>query len=216
MKSVLLIGLGRFGMNLVHKLNELGHEVMAIDINEERVNDALPFVTNAQIGDTTDREFLESLGVRNFDIVIVAIAHDFESAMITTNTVKEMGAPKVISRACSDIQEKLLKKIGADIVVYPEKQVAHWTALRYTLDTVFDYFELSDGFAIYEVSVPDNWQNKTIVDLNIRKKYHLNILAIKEADGRLNVMVASETKFAKGQRLLVLGKTEDIRKCFKV
>ena len=204
MKSVLLIGLGRFGMNLVHKLNELGHEVMAIDINEERVNDALPFVTNAQIGDTTDREFL------------VAIAHDFESAMITTNTVKEMGAPKVISRACSDIQEKLLKKIGADIIVYPEKQVAHWTALRYTLDTVFDYFELSDGFAIYEVSVPDNWQNKTIVDLNIRKKYHLNILAIKEADGRLNVMVGSETKFAKGQRLLVLGKTEDIRKCFKM
>lgn len=216
MKSILLIGLGRFGMNLVQKLDELNHEVMAIDQNEERLNNALPYVTNAQIGDTTDAEFLASLDVKHFDCVIIAIAHDFESAMITTAMAKEMGAKKVISRACSDIQEKLLKKIGADIVVYPEKQMAHWTAMRYTLDTVFDYFELSDGYEMYEVATPQDWDGKTIGALNIRKKYHLNILAIKDENGHLNLMLSSETPFQKGERLLVLGKTEDIRKCFKV
>lgn len=215
MKQVLLIGLGRYGQNIALRLNEMGHQVMAVDKDEKRVNAILDIVTNAQIGDSTDREFLESLGVRNFDYVIIAIAGDFESSMITTVMVKELGAPNVISRASSEIQEQLLKNNGADVVIYPEKTVGIWTANRYVSEHVLDYFDLADGYSIYEISMPDSWVGKTLASMDIRSKYGINILAVRSGE-HLNVTMDPNEKFVKSQSLLVLGKSENVHRCFKV
>lgn len=215
MKQVLLIGLGRYGQNIAVRLNEMGHQVMAVDKDEKRVNAILDIVTNAQIGDSTDREFLESLGVRNFDYVIIAIAGDFESSMITTVMVKELGAPNVISRASSEIQEQLLKNNGADVVIYPEKTVGIWTANRYVSEHVLDYFDLADGYSIYEISMPDSWVGKTLASMDIRSKYGINILAVRSGE-HLNVTLDPNEKFVKSQSLLVLGKSENVHRCFKV
>lgn len=215
MKQVLLIGLGRYGQNIAVRLNEMGHQVMAVDKDEKRVNAILDIVTNAQIGDSTDREFLESLGARNFDYVIIAIAGDFESSMITTVMVKELGAPNVISRASSEIQEQLLKNNGADVVIYPEKTVGIWTANRYVSEHVLDYFDLADGYSIYEISMPDSWVGKTLASMDIRSKYGINILAVRSGE-HLNVTMDPNEKFVKSQSLLVLGKSENVHRCFKV
>ena len=215
MKQILLIGLGRYGQNIAVRLNEMGHQVMAVDKDEKRVNAILDIVTNAQIGDSTDREFLESLGVRNFDYVIIAIAGDFESSMITTVMVKELGAPNVISRASSEIQEQLLKNNGADVVIYPEKTVGIWTANRYVSEHVLDYFDLADGYSIYEISMPDSWVGKTLASMDIRSKYGINILAVRSGE-HLNVTMDPNEKFVKSQSLLVLGKSENVHRCFKV
>lgn len=215
MKQVLLIGLGRYGQNIAARLDELDYQVMAVDKDEKRVNEALNLVTNAQIGDSSDPEFLKSLGISNFDYVIVGIAGDFESSMITTAMAKELGAKKVISRACTDIQEKLLKRNGADVVVYPEKQVARWTVNRYVSEHVLDYFDLTEDYAIYEVEIPEHWIGKSIALVDVRSKYQINILAIRE-DKSLNVAMDAHTVLREGQSLLVLGKIENVRKCFKV
>ena len=161
MKSILLIGLGRFGSHIARSLYEMKHEVMAVDISEERVNAALPFVTSAQIGDSTNKEFLESLGVRSFDACIVTIGDDFQNSLETASLLKELGAKKVISRAERDIQAKFLLRNGADEVVYPEKQVAKWTAIRYSTDHILDYIELDESHAIFEVALPESWAGKT-------------------------------------------------------
>ncbi|MCR4787473.1 MAG: TrkA family potassium uptake protein [Lachnospiraceae bacterium] len=179
MKSVLLVGLGRFGKNTAIKLKELKHEVMALDIIEERVSDALPYVSNALIGDATNQKFLETLGVKDYDLCIVTIGDNFQASLITTSLLKEMGAKKVISRASSDVQTKLLLRNGADDVVYPEQQVAEWTAVRYSSDHIFDYLSIEDGYSIAEIDVPIKWIGKTIMELDVRKKYKLNVMAVK-------------------------------------
>lgn len=215
MKSVLLIGLGRFGRHIAMKLNELNHEVMAIDKIEERVDAILPFVTNAQIGDSTNEEFLESLGVRNYDVCIVAIGNDFQSSLETTSLLKEHGAMLVVSRAERDIQAKFLLRNGADEVVYPEKQMASWTAIRYTSDHILDYIEIDEDYAVFEISVPDEWMGKTIGQLDIRKKYKINIMAVKR-DGRINLNITPDTILNSETTMLVMGDHKDIQKCFRI
>lgn len=145
MKSILLIGLGRFGKHIALHLNHLGHQVMAVDTSEERVEAVLPLVTNAQIGDSTNADFLESLGVRNYDVCIVAIGSNFQSSLETTSLLSELGARFVVSRAATDVQEKFLLRNGANEVVYPEKQLAKWTAIRYSADHILDYIELDEN-----------------------------------------------------------------------
>ena len=157
MKTVLLIGLGRFGRHIAMKMNELHHQVMAVDKNEERVEALLPYVTNAQIGDSTNEEFLKSLGVRNFDLCIVTIGSDFQSSLETTSLLKELGAKLVVSRASRDIHAKFLLRNGADEVLYPERQLASWAAIRYTSDHIADYVEIEKDYVIFEVEVPMNW-----------------------------------------------------------
>ena len=179
MKSILLIGVGRFGKHVAMKLNELGHEVMAIDINEERINEILPYVVGAQIGNSTNFEFLRSLGINNYDVCIVAISSDFQSSLETTSLLKELGAKMVVSRAERDVQAKFLLRNGADEVVYPERQVAEWAAIRYSADHIMDYIELDEKYAIFEVIVPENWVGRSIGQIDIRKKYSINILGIK-------------------------------------
>jgi trk system potassium uptake protein TrkA len=213
MKSVLLIGLGRFGRHIAEKLYELDHQVMAVDKKEERVDAVLPLVTNAQIGDSTNRDFLASLGIDNFDLCIVAIGDNFQSSLETTDLLKELGAKRVVSRAAEDVQAKFLLKNGADAIVYPERQLANWTAVRYTSDHIFDYMELDEEHAIFEIQVPEDWAGKTIGELDIRKKYRINILAIKQA-GKLNLSIHPDTGFGENQTMLVLGRTKAVQKVF--
>jgi len=215
MKSILLIGLGRFGKHIAVKLQELNHEVMAIDKNEERVNEVLPYVTNAQIGDSMKEEFLSSLGVGNYDVCIVAIGNDFQGSLETTSLLKELGAKKVVARAARDIQAKFLLRNGADEIVYPEKQLANWTAIRYSSDHIFDYIELNEEYAIFEIEVPKNWVGKTIVEIDIRRKYNINIMGMKRK-GKLEMMMAPETRLEADVPLLVLGRHKDIQKCFHI
>ena len=137
---------------------------MAVDIDEKRVEAMLPYVTNAQIGDATDEDFIRSLGVRNYDVCMVAIGDNFQSSLETTSLLKEMGAALVVSRASRDRQKKFLLKNGADVVIYPERQLGEWTAMRYSSDHIFDYVELDGEHAIFEVSIPREWFGKTIAD----------------------------------------------------
>lgn len=213
MKSILLIGLGRFGRHIAQKLNDMNHQVMAVDSDEKRVSDVLSFVTNAQIGDSTDQEFLSSLGIRNFDACIVAIGDDFQNSLETTSLLKELGAKKVIARASKGVQEKFLLRNGADEVVYPEKQLAAWTAIRCTSDHIRDYIELDEDYSILELSVPKEWDKKTILRLDIRKKYGINILGVREHE-KLNMNITPDTVLRKGETILVLGKHKAVQKCF--
>lgn len=215
MKSILLIGLGRFGRHIAEKLYELDHQVMAVDRREGRVDAVLPFVTNAQIGDSTNPDFLRSLGIGNFDFCIVAIGDDFQSSLETTSLLKELGAKLVVSRAASDVHAKFLSRNGADDVIYPERQLANWTAIRYSADHILDYIELDQEHSIVEVRVPAEWENKTVAELDVRKRYSLNIMALKE-EGTLNMAIAPETVVTADQTMLVLGTTKQLQKVFHI
>ncbi len=214
MKSVLLIGLGRFGRNIAMKLNEMGHHIMAVDNNEKRVNAVLPYVTNAQIGDATVEDFLESLGVNNFDVCIVAIGDNFQGSLETTCLLKELGAKKVVSRAARNVHAKFLLRNGADEIVYPEKQLADWTAIRYTADHILDYIELDSNHAIFEIAVPEKWIGKTVIEADVRKNHGINIMAIKR-NGTMNLNFAAETKFEEGDTILVLGDNKNLQKSLR-
>ena len=201
MKNILLIGLGRFGKHIALQLNKLGHEVMAVDSNEERINEILPIVTNAQIG--------------NFDVCIVTIGGNFQNSLETTSLLKELGAKLVVSRAERDVQAKFLLRNGADEVVYPEKQVAKWASIRYTADHIRDYIEVDDSHAIFEVEVPEGWIGKTVGELDIRKKYSINIMATKEYR-KINMAVSPETVLTDKITLLVLGAYKELQRCFRI
>ena len=213
MKNILLIGLGRFGKHIAMQLNEMGHEIMAVDINEERVNRILPFVTNAQIGDSTDAEFLESLGVGNYDICFVTIGGNFQNSLETTSLLKELGAKMVISRAERDVQAKFLLRNGADEVIYPEKQIANWAAIRYTADHIHDYIEVDDSHAIFEVEVPGGWIGKTIGQLGVRAKYGINVLAIRHGEGGVtDVTPGADGLISENDLLVILGTNDKVDK----
>ena len=215
MKSILLIGLGRFGRHIAIKLDELHHHVMAVDKEDTRVDAVLPFVTNAQIGDATNEDFLSSLGVGNFDVCIVAIGDNFQSSLEVTSLLKELGARMVVSRAARDVHAKFLLRNGADEIVYPERQLADWVAIRYSADHILDYIELDEEHAIFEISIPEEWLGKTIGQLDIRKKYDINIMALKTND-IMNLEISSDTQLLKGSTMLVLGETKHIQKCFHI
>ena len=215
MKNILLIGVGRFGRHIAMHLNQLGHQVMAVDRNEERIDAVMPYVTNAQIGDSVNADFLRSLGVGNYDVCIVAIGDNFQSSLEATSLLKELGAKMVVSRAARDVHAKFLLRNGADEVVYPEKQLAAWTAIRYSADHILDYIELDDEHAIFEVTIPEEWLGKTVGQLDIRKKYGINILATRKY-GKTDVAVSPETVLNGDATILVLGEYKAIQKCFRI
>lgn len=215
MKSVLLIGLGNFGKHIALQLNQLGHQVMGVDHNEDRVNDAMDIVTNAQIGDSTNEEFLRTLGIDNYDVCIVAIGGNFQSSLETTYSLKELGAKMVVSRAERDGQAKFLLRNGANEVVYPEKQVAKWAAIRYSSDHILDYIELDEAHSIFEVAVPKGWIGKSVGEIDIRKKYNINIIGVKQ-NGKTNVAVTPDTLLFENKTLLVIGEDKALQKCFHI
>ena len=215
MKSILLIGVGRFGRHIAAQLAQLGHQVMAVDTDEERINEIMPFVTNAQIGDSTNAAFLRSLGVGNFDVCMVTISGNFQNSLETTSLLKELGAKCVVSRAERDVQAKFLLRNGADHVVYPEKQVARWAAIRYTSNHISDYIEIDDQHAIFEVEVPHEWIGKSVGELNIRRKYGINILGIKHS-GKTDVSITPDTVLSGEITILALGEYKALQKCFRI
>ena len=215
MKSILLIGINNFGTMIAKHLHDLGHQVLAVDRDEARINAILPLVTDAQIGDSTNETFLRSLGINNFDVCIVTIGSDFQSSLETTSLLKELGGRLVVSRADREVQAKFLLRNGADEVINPEKQIAQWAAIRYTSNHILDYINLDDDHAIYEVSVPKDWIGKSIGQIDIRKRYGINILAIKE-NGKMNLSVTPETILNENKTMLVLGKRKSMQKCFKI
>jgi len=215
MKSILLLGLGRFGKNVAIQLAALNHEVMGVDINEDRVNEAMDIVTNAQIGDSTNEAFLRTLGVDEYDVCFVTISNDFQSSLETTSLLKELGAKFVVSRAERDGQEKFLLRNGADKVVYPEKQVAKWAAIRYSSNHILDYLELDSSHSIYEVTIPESWIGKSVVQLDVRKKHNLTIIGMKK-DGAMDFMIKPDTIMTEDMSLLVVGEDKALQKCFKL
>ena len=215
MKSVLIIGLGNFGAMVAKQVRELGHQVLAVDKNEDRVNEALPIVRDALIGDSTNEEFLNSLGINNFDVCVVTIGSDFQSSLETTSLLKELGGKLVVARANREVQAKFLLRNGADEVVNPEKQIAKWTAIRYTSDHILDYIKLDDSHAIFEVAIPEEWVGKTVAELDIRRKYGINIMATKE-NGDMSMTVLPDTVMSETKPLLVLGAQKAIQKCFHI
>lgn len=211
MQSMLVIGLGRFGSNLALELAEQGNEVMCVDRNEALINQIAPHVTAAQIGDCTDEMVLEALGVDQYDVCFVCISEDFQSSLEITSLLKEHGARKVVSKADRDIHAKFLRKIGADDVVYPERDMAQRTAMRFTMNSVLDYIELADDYALFEMEVPDDWAGRSALDLNVRARFNLNIIGVKKDDHVIPYTDAKQP-FRYGDHLLVCGSTSDIKR----
>lgn len=214
MKSILLIGAGQFGVHIAKKLNALGHEILAIDSSEEKIDEILPYTAGAQIGDASSRDFLETLGVSDFDVCLVTIGDDFQDSLETTSLLKELGGRLVVSRASNDVHAKFLLRNGADEIVYPEKQVAEWAAMKYSSEHIFDYMDLGNDCALYEVDVPRDWIGKTLTNLDVRKRHNINILGTKR-NGILNIALSADTVFSPGETVLVLGTSRDIKKYFK-
>ena len=211
MKSILVIGMGRFGKHLARKMTELNNEVMIVDIDESIIEELAQDFTDAHIGDCTNESVLKSLGVRNFDICFVAIGSNFQSSLEITSLLKELGAKYVVSKASRDIQAKFLLKNGADEVVYLEREMAEKLAIRFSARSVFEFIELTHEYAIFEIPSSDSWLGKSIASIDIRRKHHITILAIKNGD-ILNPLPNSDYVFRHGDHVVVIGKPEDVLK----
>ena len=211
MKSILIIGLGRFGRHMAKKFSEQNNDVMAIDINEERINNVLSVVTNALIGDATNEQFMETIGVRDFDLCVVAIGDNFQSSLETTALLKDLGAKFILAR---DVHAKFLLRNGADDVIYTEKETAERLAVKYGSDNIFNYIELNDEYSIYEIAVPSSWLNKSILKVNVRSKYGISILATKQGNN-IFPLPKPEHVFTDSESLMILGKNEDVSRFIK-
>lgn len=214
MKSFLIIGMGHFGHHLLHFLSEQDSEIMAVDIDENKIADILPYVVSAKIGDCTNLEVLKSFDVPSFDCCFVCIGDNFQNSLEITNLLKECGAKKVISKAAMDIQEKFLLRNGADDVIYPEKNMAQRYAVKESSEHIFDYINLGKDCSIYEIDLLDKWIGKSAKELNFRVNYNLVVLAVKNGES-VKPVISGETVFEKGSHLLVMGKESDVRKVIR-
>ena len=214
MKSVLIIGAGQFGTHIAKRMEELRCEVMVVDNDEDCINDIVSYVTYAKIGDGTNEEFLRTLGINNFDVCFVTLGSHFQTSLETTSLLSELGAKKVVSRATNDVQMKFLLRNGADEVVYPEKQTALRIATKYASDNILDYFHLENGIYLYELKVPKDWCGKKLGQIDVRKKYKINVLTIKRNNEV--IMPSAETVIQADDVAFVLGDSKDIHKIFKL
>ncbi len=215
MKSILIIGMGKFGRHLCINLAQLGNQIMAVDEDEETLEDMMDYVVSAKIGDCTNETVLKSLGIRNFDICFVCIGTNFQSSLEITSMVKEMGGKYVVSKANRDIHAKFLLRNGADEVIYPDRDIAEKLAVRYSANHVFDYIELTEEFSIYEIPPLPKWVGKSILELSIRNKYHISILATKEGE-RAKLMPAADYVIREDEHLMVIGKKADVDRLLKM
>jgi len=211
MKTVLIIGIGMFGKHLAKRMAELNNEVMVIDKNEERVNEMLPYVTRAQIGDCMDIKVLQALGVNNFDICFVCIGDNFQASLEITSQLKELGAKYVVSKADREIQEKFLLRNGADEAIHPERDVAFRAARKYSVQNVFEYFEMSGEFSLFEIGVPAGWVGRSVKDVNVRLRFNINIIAAGPK-GKMLPFTNAEHIFAADEHLMIAGNPKDCSK----
>ena len=211
MKSMLIIGLGRFGTHLCMDLSRLDNEIMIVDQDEAKLEDLLPHVVSAKIVDCTNEKVLKSLGVGNFDICFVCIGSNFQNSLEITSQLKELGAKYVVSKANRDIHAKFLLKNGADEVIYPDRDISEKVAVRFSANQVFDYVELDNGYSIYEIAPLPEWVGKSIREANVRAAYNANIIGIKDESG-MKLMPGPDYVFQKGEHLMVIGHQRDIEK----
>ena len=215
MKSFLIIGMGHFGHHLCRSLAETDCEIMIVDKDESAIEDMLPYVVSAKIGDCTNLEVLKTFDIPSFDTCFVCIGENFQNSLEITSLLKdECGAKKVISKADRDIQEKFLLKNGADEVIYPEKNMAERYAVTESSEHIFNFINLGSDYSIYEIDVLDRWVGKTVKELNFRVKYNLVVLATKK-DDEVKPVISGERRFEKDEHLLVLGREEDVHKVTK-
>lgn len=208
MKTMLVIGLGRFGRHLALKLVDLGNEVMVVDIDEEKVEKLAPFVTASHIGDCQEVDVLKALGVNNYDICFVCISNDFQGSLEVTYALKELGAQYIVARADRDTQTKFLQIIGADEVIHPEKDMAQRSAVKYSTRNALDYIELTPEYSIFEIEVPKCWVGKTVAELDVRSKYRVNIIGIKQ-DTNITPLVKPNHIFSKDEHIIIAGEKKD-------
>lgn len=209
MRSMLIIGAGNFGKNLAIKLMELHNEVMLVDVDEDAVQKLEPFVTRVQIGDCMDKDVLAELGVRNFDVCFVCISENYQSSMEITSLLKEQGAPYVVAKSDHDVHADLLKKVGADDVVYPERDMAQRTAFRYSAKGAFDYIELSPEYAIMEIEVPDSWIGRDIRELDVRTRHRVNVIGVRR-EKHILPLISADHVFSVQEHIIVAGEQKDI------
>ncbi|MBQ8230058.1 MAG: TrkA family potassium uptake protein [Clostridia bacterium] len=209
MKSVLLIGMGKFGQTLGEKLLNMGDEVMIVDKNEDKINQLAQKYTDALIANCMNADNLRALNIPSFDACIVAIGDDFQSSLEITSLLKDLGAKWVVSKATTEIQRKFLLRNGADEVVYPDRDIAEKLAVKLNSAKVFDYIELNSEYSIFEIAVPDKWAGKRLADVNPRKKYGLNLLTVKKETTVVANLDANYV-FETGDHMLVFGNTEKI------
>ena len=214
MKSILIIGMGRFGRHLCKNLSQLGNQVMIVDEKEENLEDMLPYVVSAKIGDCTNENVLKSLGISNFDLCFVCIGTNFQSSLEITSLVKELGGRHVVSKANRDIHAKFLLRNGADEVIYPDRDIAEKLAVRYSANHVFDYIELTEEYSIYEIPPLPEWTGKTIKELDIRNRYGIHILGTK-VNGKAKLMPGASYVICQEEHLMVIGKKEDVDRILK-
>ncbi|PLR69555.1 MULTISPECIES: potassium channel family protein [Bacillaceae] len=208
-KDFAVIGLGRFGGSICRELSEEGMEVMAIDLDEDKVNEFANIASHAVVGDSTDEAVLKSLGIRNFDHVIVAIGDNIQSSILTTLMLKELGVKFITVKAQNDYHEKVLSKIGADRIVHPERDMGRRIAHNLISNNVLDYLELSDEHSIVEIVVNNKLSGHTLIDLDIRAKYGINIVAIKRGK-EIFVSPQADEVIHKEDILIVIGADTDI------
>ncbi len=211
MKSVLVIGLGRFGRHLAVKMKELGNDVMVVDKDEKIVSQYSSLFTDSHIGDCTNENVIRSLGVKAMDCCFVSIGEDFQSSLIITSLLKRAGAKHVVAKANQEIQAELLEQIGADEVVYPEQEIAEKLAVRYNANNIFDYVQLTADYSIYEIPILSGWVGKSIVEIDVRRKHKVNIIAVKNED-ILQPMPGADYIFRTGDHVVVIGKSNDVFK----
>lgn len=211
MKTFVVIGLGRFGTAVARELSTLGHEVLAVDADEEAVEKVADKVTHAVTGDARDAAVLKALGVRNYDCGIVAVGGDVGNSALITLNLKEQGMKEVVCKAQSHVHQRVLEKIGADRVIFPEHEMGVKLAQGLSSSNVLNFIEVSEDFGIVELEIPRHWQGKTVKDLDIRQKYHVNIIAVRKAaqGGELQVAPIVDYVLEEGDHLVALGRNED-------
>ncbi|SHM11840.1 trk system potassium uptake protein TrkA [Caldanaerovirga acetigignens] len=215
MKQFVVIGLGRFGSSVAKTLYKLGYDVLGIDISEEIVQSLADSITHAVQADATDENTLKALGVRNFDVGIVSIGDDIQASILVTLILKEIGIKYVIAKAQNDLHGRVLYKIGADRVVFPERDMGVRVAHNLVASNILDYIELSPEFSIVELEAFPEWYDKTLGELKMRKNYGLNVMAIKRGE-EVIVSPGAEDLITKGDILVVVGQNKDIEKLEKL
>jgi trk system potassium uptake protein TrkA len=211
MKSVLIIGMGRMGRHLAAKMQKLGNDVLIVDSNRDAIDALSEQFTDANICDCTNENVIRALGVDNFDICFVTIGEDFQASLVITSLLKKHGARKIVAKANQEIQADLLRTIGADEIVNAEEELAEYLAVRYNSDNIFDYVPLTDEYSMYELPVPAPWVGKTPVELDIRRKHHINIIGVK--NGRtMNPNLGGDYRFRSADHILVIGKFNEVVK----
>ncbi|MBQ8836146.1 MAG: TrkA family potassium uptake protein [Clostridia bacterium] len=213
MKNILILGLGRFGTAMVKPLARLGNQVVVCDTDEENISNVMEFAAGAKIGDCTNEKFIRSLGVEDFDIVLVTIGENLQSSLVAVTLLKDCGAKCIYAKAGSEMHEKLLLRLGADKVFFPERDAGERVANIFGRESVFDCIELMENHAIYEVAVPSEWVGKSVREVNVRAVYGANILGVKKnKDASLDPSVSPDFVFSEGCVVMLMGETSRLSK----